>query len=122
MVCPHGYSEVTTEAACQSLAAIGGKPYAGSVNLETFPPGCFWLTVGGVVYWNTHATGAAHPNAQQLCAGGAPAPPSHAQPRAPDAQARRPAHSSLRTHPCTRCDLQWCTSARWNFGGAARWW
>jgi hypothetical protein len=83
--CPHGYSEVTTEAACQSLAAIGGKPYAGSVNLETFPPGCFWLNVGGGVYLNTHATGGPNPNAQQLCASGAPATPSHAQPRAPDA-------------------------------------
>jgi hypothetical protein len=85
MVCPHGYSEVTTDAACQSLAAIGGKPYSGRVNLETFPPGCLWLNVGGGVYLNTHATGAAYPNAQQLCAGGAPATPSHAQPRAPDA-------------------------------------
>ncbi len=78
--CPQGYSQVTTEAACKSLAAIGGKSYAGSVNVTTLPPGCFWLTVGGGVYLNTHATGAAHANAQQLCAG---APPSHAQPRAP---------------------------------------
>jgi hypothetical protein len=84
VVCPHGYSEVTAEAACQSLAAIGGKAYAGSVNVATLPRGCFWLIVGGGVYLNTHATGAAYPNAQQLCAG-APATPSHAQPRAPDA-------------------------------------
>ena len=77
--CPQGYSQVTTEAACQSLAAIGGKAYVGSVTVESLPPGCFWLTVGGGVYLNTHATGAAHANAQQLCAG---APPSHAQPRA----------------------------------------
>ncbi len=77
--CPQGYSQVTTEAACQSLAAIGGKSYGGSVNAATLPPGCLWLDVGGVVYLNTHATGAAHANAQQLCAG---APPSHTQPRA----------------------------------------
>jgi hypothetical protein len=77
--CPQGYSQVTTDAACKSLAAIGGKSYGGSVNAATLPPGCFWLNVGGGVYLNTHATGAAHPNAQQLCAG---APPSRAQPRA----------------------------------------
>jgi hypothetical protein len=67
--CPQSYSQVRTEAACQSLAAIGGKSYPGSVNVATLPPGCFWLTVGGGVYLNTHATGAAHANAQQLCAG-----------------------------------------------------
>jgi hypothetical protein len=77
--CPQGYSQVTTDAACKSLAAIGGKPYGGSVNAATLPPGCFWLTVGGGVYLNTHSTGAAHANALPLCAG---APPSHAQPRA----------------------------------------
>jgi hypothetical protein len=98
MVCPHGYSQVTTEAACESLAAIGGKSYAGNVTVATFPPGCFWLNVGGGVYLNTHATGAAHPNAQQLCVRGAPATPSHAQPRAPDARQRTHAHSSLHTH------------------------
>jgi hypothetical protein len=83
MVCPQSYSQVTTEAACKSLAAIGGKSYGGNVTVATLPPGCFWLNVGGGVYLNTHASGAAHANAQQLCAG---APPSHAQPRTPDAQ------------------------------------
>jgi hypothetical protein len=63
------------------LALIGGKAYGGSVNAATLPPGCFWLNVGGGVYLNTHATGDAHANAQQLCARGLPAPPSHAQPR-----------------------------------------
>ncbi len=67
--CPQGFAPVTTKAACQSLAAIGGKPYAGSVNLASFPPGCFWLTVGGGVYLNTHSDGNANPNAQPLCAG-----------------------------------------------------
>jgi hypothetical protein len=61
------------------LAAIGGKAHVGSVNVATLPPGCFWLNVGGGVYLNTHATGAAHADAQQLCAG---ALPSRAQPRA----------------------------------------
>ena len=84
--CPQSYSQVTTDAACKSLAAIGGKAYVGSVNIASFPPGCFWLNVGGGVYLNTHATGGPNPNARQLCAGGAPASPSNAQPRAPDVQ------------------------------------
>jgi hypothetical protein len=75
--CPQSFISVKTEAACQSLAAIGGKSYVGSVNIASFPPRCFWLNVGGGVYWNTHADGGPNPNAQQLCAGGAPAPPSH---------------------------------------------
>ncbi len=79
--CPQSFFSVKTEAACQSLAAISGKSYGGSVNIATFPSGCFWLNVGGGVYLNTHANGAAHPYAQQLCAGGAPA-----SPHAPDAQ------------------------------------
>jgi hypothetical protein len=97
--CPQSYWQVKTEAACQSLAAIGGKAYGGSVNVTTLPPGCFWLTVGGRVYLNTHATGGAHANAQQLCVGAA-IPPSRAQPRAPDAQARR--HPCAHTH--ATCD------------------
>ncbi len=93
--CPQSFFAVKTDAACQSLAAIGGKPYGGSVNVTTFPSGCFWLTVGGGVYLNTHATGAAHPKAQQLCAG-APALPSHAQPRAADARAQNGDERTLR--------------------------
>jgi hypothetical protein len=91
--CLLGYSQVKAEAACQSLAAIAGKSYGGSVNLTSFPPDCFWFNVDGGVYLNTYATGAAHPNAQQLCAGGAPAPPSHAQPRPRCAR-----HADTRTH------------------------
>ncbi len=75
--CPNSFISVITDAACQSLAAIGSKLYGGSVNVASFPPRCFWLNVGGGVYWNTHATGGSNPNAQQLCAGGAPVPPSH---------------------------------------------
>jgi hypothetical protein len=92
--CPQSFFSVRTEAACQSLAAIAGKPYGVSVNLATSPSGCFWLTVGGGVYLNTHPDGAANPSAQLLCAGGAPSPPSHAQ-------ARIPAHSCLHTHAAT---------------------
>ncbi len=73
--CPQSYSQVETEAACRSLAAIGGKSYVGNVNLTSSPPGCFWLNVGGGVYLNTNANGAAHRNAQQLCAGAAARPP-----------------------------------------------
>ncbi len=79
--CPQGFAPVTTEAACRSLAAIGGKPYVGRVSVATLPPGCFWLIVGGGVYLNTHATGAAHANAQPLCAGAR----RRAHPRTPDA-------------------------------------
>jgi hypothetical protein len=75
--CPNSFISVETDAACQSFAAIGSKSYGGSVNLASFPPRCFWLNVGGGVFWNTHATGGSNPNAQQLCAGGAPSPPSH---------------------------------------------
>jgi hypothetical protein len=85
--CPQSFFSVKTEAACQSLAAIGGKSYGGSVNVTSLPSGCFWLTVGGGVYLNTYADGKAHPNAQQLCAGGAPTPR---------------AHGDTRTHACTR--------------------
>jgi hypothetical protein len=74
--CPQNFDSVKTEAACQSLATISSKSYVGSVNIVSFPPRCFWLNVGGGVYWNTHANGGPNPNAQQLCAG-APAPPWH---------------------------------------------
>jgi hypothetical protein len=74
--CRRSYSQVPTEAACQSLAAIAEKWYGGSVNLTSSPPGCFWLKIGGGIYLNTHATGAAHPNAQQLCAGAPNARPT----------------------------------------------
>jgi hypothetical protein len=67
--CPRSYLQVETEATCQSFAAIADKLYAGSVNVTSVPPGCFWLTVGGGVYLNTNANGASHPNAQQICAG-----------------------------------------------------
>jgi hypothetical protein len=78
--CPRSLFQVKTESACRSLAAIADKLYGGSVNFSSVPPGCFWLNVGGGVYLNIHATGDAHPNAQQLCAG-APAPVSQAQTR-----------------------------------------
>jgi hypothetical protein len=58
------------------LAAIGDKPYGGSVNVKSFPPGCFWLKIGGGVYLNAHSTGAVHPNAWQLCAGAPNARPT----------------------------------------------
>jgi hypothetical protein len=90
--CPQSYFQVETEAECQSLAAIADKWYGGSVNLKSSPPGCFWLNVGGGIYLNTHATGAAHRNAQQLCAG------------APNA---RPTAACMgrRKHPKTRTDM-----------------
>jgi hypothetical protein len=77
--CPVSYSQVTSEAACKSLAAIGDKLYGGSVNFAFLPLGCFWFTVGGGdgVYLNTHANGRKHANTQLLCAG-ALAPPTHA--------------------------------------------
>ncbi len=75
--CPQGFLQVKTEAACKSLAAIGGKSYGGSVNIATLPPGCFWLRVGGGVYLNTHSDGNANPNAQPLCAGARSHAPPH---------------------------------------------
>jgi hypothetical protein len=72
--CRRGYSQVTTEAACKSLALIGGKWYGGTVNLTSVPPGCFWFNLGDVVFLNTNPAGNRQLNAQQLCAG---APHAH---------------------------------------------
>jgi hypothetical protein len=49
--CPYQSAELT-EAACQSLAAIAGKRYAGSVASGVFPTRCYWNTITDVVYYN----------------------------------------------------------------------
>ena len=79
------------------MATGADKSYVGSVNLSSSPPGCFWLKTGGGVYLNMNADGAEHPNAQQLCAGGAPA---HAPVRPHALPMRR--HGVTRNHACTR--------------------
>ena len=82
--CPANYSRLETEAACKSLAAIASGTYETRGDYKYYPAGCFWHTVSRKFYLNTHGSGASSSFAQPLCAG-APAPPSHAQPRAPDA-------------------------------------
>ena len=70
-VCPASFFRLDTEAACASAAAIAGKAFGGSVTLSGLPGGCYWVTLGSTVYYNTHATGAANVYAQLLCAGAA---------------------------------------------------
>jgi hypothetical protein len=76
--CPQSYSRLETEAACKSLAAIAGVSMdANSQAYKYYPAGCFWHTVNGKFYWNTHGSGASSSFAQPLCAGAParPAPP-----------------------------------------------
>jgi hypothetical protein len=54
--CPD-WSPELTEAACQSLAAISGKRYAGSVASSVFPKRCYWNTITDGVYYNPDPDG-----------------------------------------------------------------
>ncbi len=68
--CPSTFFRIETEAACETLAAIAGaNMYAGSEEYSYYPIGCFWHTVSGKVYWNTHVSGASNSFAKPLCAG-----------------------------------------------------
>jgi hypothetical protein len=67
-----------TEAACQSLAAISGKRYAGSVASGVFPTRCYWNTITDFVYYNPEPDGepgakkGAYAFVQSICVAGAP--------------------------------------------------
>ena len=67
--CPPSHSRLDTEAACKGAAAIAGLTYSGSAMYSYYPAGCFWHTISGSVYLNTHADGANNSFAQPLCAG-----------------------------------------------------
>ena len=74
--CAPIYSRLTTEEACKSLAAIAGAAmYDRSDKYSYYPTGCFWHTITGKFYWNTHTVGKNNSFAQPLCAG-ASAPPA----------------------------------------------
>jgi hypothetical protein len=45
--------------------------YGGAVTLPGLPAGCYWVRLGGIFYYNEHATGASNFYAQPLCAGAA---------------------------------------------------
>ena len=73
--CPLRYSRLKTEEACKSLAFFAGASmYGGSEEYIYYPAGCFWHTVSGKFYWNTHTVGASNSFAQPLCAGAPHAP------------------------------------------------
>ncbi len=57
---PCNQSPELTEAACQSLAAISGKRYAGSVASSAFPKRCYWNTITDGVYYNPDPHGIAY--------------------------------------------------------------
>jgi hypothetical protein len=70
--CPTGTTlPITTEAACRAAAAAAGKTYGGmgggTVNLPTFPKGCFVLVSTGAVNFNDVPAGSALPSAVLLC-------------------------------------------------------
>ena len=71
-VCPAGLLRLDTADACASAAAIANKTNGGSGAYSYYPAGCFWHTVTGSAFYNTHATGAANYYAQPVCAGAAP--------------------------------------------------
>jgi hypothetical protein len=79
-VCLAGSVKITMQATCEAAAAALGKFYASSpVSRRDRPSGCFLIPDGlrGLVYFNTHATGAAFTSAQPLCyvTGAPPQPP-----------------------------------------------
>jgi hypothetical protein len=66
-VCPTGVFRLDTEAACKSAANVAQRPYGGSLTDSNYPVECYWHTVTGSIYWNTHASGAGSYYAQPLC-------------------------------------------------------
>ena len=66
--CPAGAYVITDEAQCIAAAATAGKGWSASNSGSTWPRGCFWDTVGGYVWLNTHPTGGTNPRDQPLCA------------------------------------------------------
>ncbi len=72
-ICPSSYLRLDTLEACNSAAAIAGRLYdgklsVGTVNSPLLPGGCYWVTLGGRVFFNLEPDGSASPSAQLLCA------------------------------------------------------
>jgi hypothetical protein len=67
--CPTGLFRITTVAGCASAAAVGARPYRGSLDSPYMPKGCYWLTIGGSFYYNTNAGFGTNLVAQPVCAG-----------------------------------------------------
>ena len=74
--CPSSYLRLDRGDACASAATFANRTYGGSSAYSYYPAGCYWHTITGGIYYNTHATGAANYFAEPLCAGAAPAYPS----------------------------------------------
>jgi hypothetical protein len=80
--CPTSYLWLDIEDACKRAADpdIANSTYGGSGAYSYYPAGCYWHTVTGGFYYNTHATGGSNYYAQPLCAGAPdPAPQAHAR-------------------------------------------
>ena len=61
--------KVTGAAACQSASAFAEGLYADSVTASYMPGGCYWHTLSGGFYYNTHPTGGGNVFARPVCAG-----------------------------------------------------
>jgi hypothetical protein len=97
-VCPTNFVRPVAEDACTSAAVIAGKGYGGTGVYPYFPVGCFWHTITGSVYFNTHKSGGSNYYAQPLCAGAA-RPIQHACPRT-----RTHLHTRMHAQTHTRTD------------------
>ena len=69
--CPAGSVSVGTEAECTSAATALGYTFGYSFSCDGNPKGCH-LHTNGIVYFNMHETGAAHPILTPICAGACP--------------------------------------------------
>jgi hypothetical protein len=67
-VCTAGYSAIADAPTCGAAAASLGRVYRGNETWPSAPAGCYLSYLGDVVL-NLHATGAASPLDQPLCAG-----------------------------------------------------
>jgi hypothetical protein len=65
-VCPAGSTIIATAVACQQAASALGMSYqAAGGTSSTYPKGCYkWTTL---IYFNTHATGAAQAASTPIC-------------------------------------------------------
>ncbi len=76
--CPAGSARIETADACRTAAAAAAKG-VGSAFVETdaaYPRGCYYGNANA--YFNKHAVGAGHSNAQLLCAALVTGAPPHA--------------------------------------------
>ncbi len=67
--CSANRAKITGAAACQSAAAFAAGLYADSVTAAYMPGGCYWHTLSGGFYYNTHPTGGGNVFARPVCAG-----------------------------------------------------